>query len=88
MKYDFNTISVYSVDVDVDKDIHINVLKFQSPKVSENNMSCNDNKSAAGIVRVSIKLEAEKATYVDLNKQIENIMYIFYCGTEGQVDTK
>ena len=34
-----------------------------------------------------IRLEAEKATYVDL-KAIENMIYIFYCGTERQVDIK
>ena len=49
---------------------------------------CNANKSAAAIISVFIKLEDEKATFVDLTKQIENIMYIFYCCTVGRVDTK
>ena len=34
-----------------------------------------------------IRLEAEKATYVDL-KAIEDIIYIFYCGTKRQVYIK
>ena len=48
----------------------------------------NANKSATAIISVFIKLEAEKATCVDLTKQIENIMYIFYCITKGRVGTK
>ena len=35
-----------------------------------------------------IKLKAEEATCVDLSKQIENIMYVSYCDTEGRLDTK
>ena len=50
--------------------------------------NCNANKNAAAINSVLIKLEAEKATCVDLTKQIENIMYVFYCGTKGRVDSK
>ena len=48
----------------------------------------NANKSVTVIISVFIKLEDEKATFVDLTKQIENIMYIFYCCTVGRVDTK
>ena len=51
-------------------------------------MPCNANKSAAAIISVFIKLEAEKITCVDLTKQIKNIMYIFYYDTEGRVDIK
>ena len=48
----------------------------------------NANKSVTVIISVFIKLEAKKATCAVLTKQIENIMYIFYCGTEKPADTK